>query len=98
MTATPFFNAVTERFVKDWEAAHICVVVRDSRMRESDPIVGMVFFKVRDDSADLSCSDILSSCQIYSRMVQWLLDLGPCNMELGSAESISRSYSGTLFI
>jgi hypothetical protein len=46
MTATPFFNASTERFVKDWKAAHICIVVRDSRMRENDPIMGMVFFKV----------------------------------------------------
>jgi hypothetical protein len=51
MTATPFFNAVTERFVKDWKAAHVCVVVRDSRTRESDPIVGMVFFKVHNHSA-----------------------------------------------
>ena len=46
MTSTPFFNATTERFVKDWKAAHICIVVRDSRMRENDPIMGMVFFKV----------------------------------------------------
>lgn len=46
MTSTPFFNASTERFVKDWQAAHVCIVVRDSRMRETDPLVGMVFFKV----------------------------------------------------
>lgn len=98
MTATPFFNTVTERFVKDWKAAHVCVVVRDSRMRESDPIIGMVFFKVRDRSAEISCTDVLSSCQIYSRMVQWLLDPGPCNMVQDSAEFIFRSYSGNLFI
>ncbi|PVF96053.1 hypothetical protein CPB86DRAFT_737459 [Serendipita vermifera] len=48
MTATPFFNASTERFVKDWKAAHICVVVRDSRMRENDPVLGLVFFKLSD--------------------------------------------------
>jgi hypothetical protein len=52
MTATPFFNAVTERFVKDWKAAHVCVVVRDSRIRENDPIIGIVFFKVYDHSAE----------------------------------------------
>ena len=46
MTSTPFFNASTERFIKDWTASHICIVVRDSRMRENDPILGMVFFKV----------------------------------------------------
>lgn len=48
MTATPFFNATTERFVRDWQAAHVCIVVRDSRMRENDPIMGMVFFKLAD--------------------------------------------------
>ncbi|KAG8801865.1 hypothetical protein FRC16_010933 [Serendipita sp. 398] len=46
MTATPFFNASTERFVRDWKATHVCVVVRDSRMRENDPVMGMVMFKV----------------------------------------------------
>ncbi|KIM32455.1 hypothetical protein M408DRAFT_219185 [Serendipita vermifera MAFF 305830] len=48
MTSTPFFNATTERFVKDWKAAHICIVIRDSRMRENDPVMGMVFFKLAD--------------------------------------------------
>ncbi|KAG8785615.1 hypothetical protein FRC15_001048 [Serendipita sp. 397] len=48
MTATPFFNASTERFVRDWKATHVCVVVRDSRMRENDPVMGMVMFKLSD--------------------------------------------------
>lgn len=46
MTATPFFNASTERFVRDWRSAHVTVVVRDSRLRESDPILGLVSVRV----------------------------------------------------
>ncbi|KAG8802944.1 hypothetical protein FRC17_006310, partial [Serendipita sp. 399] len=45
MTATPFFNATTERFIRDWKASHVCIVVRDSRMRENDPVLGMIMFK-----------------------------------------------------
>ena len=47
MTASPFFNASTEQFVADWRSSHICLVVRDSRLRELDPILGVVYLKVR---------------------------------------------------
>lgn len=47
MTASPFFNASTEQFVADWRSSHICLVVRDSRLREVDPILGVVYLKVR---------------------------------------------------
>jgi hypothetical protein len=33
-TSMPFFEAGTERFVRDWRTAVIRVVVRDSRVRE----------------------------------------------------------------
>lgn len=46
MTATPFFNASTEQFVADWRSSHICLVVRDSRLRELDAILGVVYLKV----------------------------------------------------
>ena len=46
ITSTPIFNAGTERFVKDWRAAHVAVAVKDSRMREKDAILGVVMLKV----------------------------------------------------
>lgn len=44
----PFINAGTERVVYDWRAARIDFVVRDSRQRESDAILGVVGLKVAD--------------------------------------------------
>lgn len=53
ISSAPIFNAGTERFITDWRTTHVSVVVRDSRMRENDPVLGMVFLKVRlvDESA-----------------------------------------------
>ncbi|KAL8401382.1 hypothetical protein RB596_008251 [Gaeumannomyces avenae] len=39
----PFFNAGTERFIKDWRTAEVMIAVRDSREREDDPLIGLVF-------------------------------------------------------
>ncbi|OTB07880.1 hypothetical protein M426DRAFT_317779 [Hypoxylon sp. CI-4A] len=39
----PFFNAGTERFVRDWRDTQIIVSVRDSREREDDPLIGIVY-------------------------------------------------------
>ncbi|TLD24367.1 hypothetical protein PspLS_06890 [Pyricularia sp. CBS 133598] len=39
----PFFNAGTERFVKDWRTAEVMISVRDSREREDDPLIGLIF-------------------------------------------------------
>ncbi|KZO96650.1 hypothetical protein CALVIDRAFT_537016 [Calocera viscosa TUFC12733] len=41
-TTMPFFEAGTEVFVRDWEKCVVRVVVRDSRLREKDPILGIV--------------------------------------------------------
>ncbi|KAK4221675.1 hypothetical protein QBC38DRAFT_491622 [Podospora fimiseda] len=41
--ANPFFNAGTERFVKDWKNAEVIVSVRDSREGENDPLLGVVY-------------------------------------------------------
>ncbi|EJD51313.1 hypothetical protein AURDEDRAFT_159718 [Auricularia subglabra TFB-10046 SS5] len=38
----PFFEAGTEVFVRNWRKAVARVVVRDSRLRERDPILGIV--------------------------------------------------------
>lgn len=48
MASKPFFNAGTERFVRDFNASTVLVVVSDSRMREIDPILGVVEFKLKD--------------------------------------------------
>ncbi|KAH9937796.1 uncharacterized protein BXZ73DRAFT_89230 [Epithele typhae] len=48
ITSTPMFNAGTERFVRDWRAAHVTVMVKDSRMRENDAVLGTVFLKLSD--------------------------------------------------
>ncbi|KAK8026806.1 hypothetical protein PG991_003862 [Apiospora marii] len=39
----PFFNAGTEKFVRDWKNTEIIVAVRDQREREADPLIGIVY-------------------------------------------------------
>ncbi|KAI2621598.1 hypothetical protein GGR54DRAFT_599125 [Hypoxylon sp. NC1633] len=39
----PFFNAGTERFVRNWKDTEIIVSVRDAREREDDPLIGIVY-------------------------------------------------------
>ncbi|KAL6716458.1 hypothetical protein ACLMJK_006025 [Lecanora helva] len=41
--AKPFFNAGTERLIRDWRTAEIMVSVRDSRVHENDPLLGLVY-------------------------------------------------------
>ena len=39
----PFFNAGTERLVRDWRTTEVMVSVRDSRTHENDPLLGLVY-------------------------------------------------------
>jgi len=39
----PFFNAGTERFIRDWRNTEVIVSVRDAREREDDPLIGLVY-------------------------------------------------------
>ena len=39
----PFFNAGTERFIRDWRNTEVIVTVRDSRTHEDDPLLGFVY-------------------------------------------------------
>lgn len=41
--AKPFFNAGTERFVRDWQTTELMLSVRDSRVHENDPLLGIVY-------------------------------------------------------
>lgn len=43
----PFFNAGTEVFVRDWTTSELRIVVRDARLREHDPIMGIVQLPLR---------------------------------------------------
>jgi len=41
-TSMPFYEAGTETFIRDWRSTVVRVVTRDSRVREHDPIMGIV--------------------------------------------------------
>lgn len=41
--AKPFFNAATERFVKDWTTTEIIISCRDAREREDDALLGVIY-------------------------------------------------------
>lgn len=47
-TNIPFFEAGTEVFVRDWTKAYVRIAVRDARMREHDPIMGIVNLKLTE--------------------------------------------------
>ena len=51
----PFFNAGTERFIADWRSSALMVTVMDSRTREADAILGIVFLKLADVMKSASC-------------------------------------------
>ncbi|GAB7359343.1 hypothetical protein MBLNU230_g5994t1 [Neophaeotheca triangularis] len=44
----PFFNAGTERFVPDWRNAEVYVSVRDNRVHENDPLLGIVHLPLHE--------------------------------------------------
>ncbi|KAI0922964.1 hypothetical protein AcV5_009819 [Taiwanofungus camphoratus] len=48
ITSSPMFNAGTERFIRDWRKSHVTVTVKDSRMRENDAVLGVVFLKLSE--------------------------------------------------
>ncbi|KAG8820265.1 hypothetical protein FRC19_009016 [Serendipita sp. 401] len=47
-TSMPFFEAGTEVFIRDWKETVVRVVVRDSRLREKDPILGIVHLPLQE--------------------------------------------------
>ena len=44
----PFYQAGTEVFVRDWTTSELRMIVRDSRVREHDPIMGIVALPLKD--------------------------------------------------
>ncbi|KLT44405.1 hypothetical protein CC85DRAFT_242629 [Cutaneotrichosporon oleaginosum] len=55
-SVNPYFEAGTEVFIRDFRTTEVRVVIRDSRLRESDPIMGIVTVNLADVFAD--CSSI----------------------------------------
>ena len=41
-SAMPFFEAGTELFLRNYKDTSVRIVVRDARLREHDPILGIV--------------------------------------------------------
>ena len=41
--SNPYFNAGTERFVRDWRETEVIVSVRDARVHENDALLGIVY-------------------------------------------------------
>lgn len=39
----PFFNAGTERLIRDWRTTEVMLSIRDSRVHEDDPLLGIVY-------------------------------------------------------
>lgn len=52
--AKPFFNAGTERFIPDWKNAEVHIGVRDSRVHEDDPLLGIVHLPLGEVFKDRS--------------------------------------------
>ncbi|KAH9901707.1 hypothetical protein F4778DRAFT_771039 [Xylariomycetidae sp. FL2044] len=50
----PFFNAGTERFVRDWRSTEVIISVRDAREREDDPLLGIIYLPLSKVFANTS--------------------------------------------
>jgi len=56
--AKPFFNAGIERLVRDWRTTEVMISVRDARVHENDPLMGIIYlplnqiFRKRSQLAD----------------------------------------------
>ncbi|CZT44221.1 uncharacterized protein RSE6_04359 [Rhynchosporium secalis] len=48
VSSKPIFNAGTERFIRDWRSSIVTVTVRDQRMRQHDPILGVIPLKLSE--------------------------------------------------
>ncbi|KAK8844773.1 hypothetical protein IAR55_006623 [Kwoniella newhampshirensis] len=60
-TTNPYFEAGTEVFVRDFENTVVRVVIRDSRLREADPILGIVSVRLSEVFSEAS-----SVSQVYA--------------------------------
>ncbi|PPQ99130.1 hypothetical protein CVT24_009320 [Panaeolus cyanescens] len=47
-SGNPYYDAGTERFIRDWVSTDVIISVRDSRQHESDPVIGVVVLPLRE--------------------------------------------------
>ena len=47
-TSMPYFEAGTERFIRDWKNTVVRIQVRDSRVREKDAVLGIISVHLKD--------------------------------------------------
>ncbi|EXV00003.1 C2 domain protein [Metarhizium robertsii] len=52
--AKPFFNAGCERFIRDWRDSEVFVSVRDARLHEDNPLLGIVHLPLAELFKDRS--------------------------------------------
>jgi len=72
-TTNPYFEAGTEVFVRDFQNTVVRVVIRDSRLREADPILGIVSVRLSEVFSDAS-----SVTQTYA--ITEGVGFGKCNI------------------
>jgi hypothetical protein len=60
-TTHPYFEAGNETFIRDYKNTVVRVVIRDSRLREADPILGVVSVRLSEVFAEAS-----SVTQLYA--------------------------------
>lgn len=80
----PVFNAGTEVFVRDWKRAQVTLIVRDARVREHDPILGIVSLPLAEAMKEASAIEKPYSIQDgvgYGR-VNLSMNLRPVKLEL----------------
>jgi len=53
-TTNPYFEAGTEVFIRDFTTTEVRIVIRDSRLREADPIMGIITVQLADIFAEAS--------------------------------------------
>lgn len=84
----PVFNAGTEVFVRDWQRVQVSVIVRDARIREHDPILGIVSIPLTKLFKDCSATTRAFSIQDgvgYGR-VNMTLIIRPVQLQLPRSE------------
>ncbi|CAA7266908.1 unnamed protein product [Cyclocybe aegerita] len=47
-SSNPFYDAGTEKFIRDWRTTDVIISVRDNRVHELNPVIGVVVLPLRD--------------------------------------------------
>ncbi|CAO1613689.1 unnamed protein product [Parajaminaea phylloscopi] len=84
----PVFNAGTEVFVRDWQRGQVSIIVRDARVREHDPILGIVSIPLAEVFRDCCATTRPFAIQDgvgYGR-VNLTLNIRPVQLQLPRSE------------